>query len=238
MVILGALVNGIEACIGGVLGVVLRRWIKKDMGDFLLVGQGLCVAFIGIQGMTGTASAIIVTLSMALGALVGFVCDIDGWFHRLGDAVQTRLEARFGNGGRLGNFSAGFVPASLLVCTGSMAIVGSLQSGMLLDHATLFSKGAIDFIICMVMASTLGIGVAFSGATVFVYEGLLTLLATIIAPWLSATVIENMVATGSLLLFALGLNLMGVTRVKAANLIPACFMPAALVPLFTFLGLL
>lgn len=237
MVLLGALVNGIEAFIGGALGVFLRRWIKKDMGDFLIVGQGLCVVLIGIQGMVTGGSAIIVTLSMALGAALGFMLDIDGWFHRVGDAIQARLDARTGAGSQLGNFSAGFVPASLLICTGSMAIVGSLQSGIQLDHATLFSKGIIDLIVCMVMASTLGVGVAFSGVTVFIYEGLLTLLATAIAPLLSEPVIENMVVTGSLLLLSIGLNLMGVTNIKAANLIPACIMPVALVPLFALLGI-
>ena len=236
MVLLGALVNGIEAFIGGALGVFLKRWIKKDMGDFLIVGQGLCVVLIGIQGMVG-GSAIIATLSTALGAALGYVLDIDGWFHRLGDAIQAKLDERFSNSPQLGSFSAGFVPASLLICTGSMAIVGSLQSGIQLDHATLFSKGIIDLIVCMVMASTLGVGVAFSGVTVFLYEGLLTLLATVIAPALSDFVVENMVVTGSLLLFTIGLNLMGVTNIKAANLIPACVMPVALVPLFALLGI-
>ena len=237
MALFGALVNGLEAAFGGVLGVVLRRWIKKELGDFLILSQGMCVVLIAIQGMRG-GSAVIVTLSMALGAALGFMLDIDGWFHRLGDAIQARLDKRFKGNAQLGNFSAGFVPASLLICTGSMAIVGSLQSGIQLDHATLFSKGIIDLIVCMVMASTLGIGVAFSGVTVFIYEGLLTLLSTTVAPLLSDLVVENMVVTGSLLLLAIGLNLMGVTDIKAANLIPACIMPVVLVPLFMLAGLI
>ena len=232
MVLLGALVNGIEAFIGGAIGVFLRRWIKKDMGDFLIVGQGMCVVLIAVQGMVAGGSAVIVTLSMALGGVLGYLVDIDG------DFIQARIDAVSKGNTQLGSFSAGFVPASLLICTGSMAIVGSLQSGIQLDHATLFSKGIIDLIVCMVMASTLGIGVAFSGVTVFIYEGLLTLLSTTVAPLLSDLVVENMVVTGSLLLLAIGLNLMGVTDIKAANLIPACIMPVVLVPLFMFAGLI
>lgn len=236
MPLFGALVNGLEAALGGVLGVVLHRWIKKEMGDFLILSQGMCVVLIAIQGMQG-GSAVIVTLSMALGAALGYMIDIDGWFHRVGDAIQVRLDKRFKDSAQLGNFSAGFVPASLLICTGSMAIVGSLQSGLELNHATLLSKGLLDLVICMVMASTLGIGVAFSGVTVFIYEGAITLLATFVAPFLSDMVVENMVVTGSLLLLAIGLNLMGVTNIKAANLIPACIMPVMLVPLFALFGI-
>lgn len=236
MPLFGALVNGLEAALGGVLGVVLHRWIKKEMGDFLILSQGMCVVLIAIQGMQG-GSAVIVTLSMALGAALGYMIDIDGWFHRVGDAIQVRLDKRFKDSAHLGNFSAGFVPASLLICTGSMAIVGSLQSGLELNHATLLSKGLLDLVICMVMASTLGIGVAFSGVTVFIYEGAITLLATFVAPFLSDMVVENMVVTGSLLLLAIGLNLMGVTNIKAANLIPACIMPVMLVPLFALFGI-
>ena len=236
MPLFGALVNGLEAALGGVLGVVLHRWIKKEMGDFLILSQGMCVVLIAIQGMQG-GSAVIVTLSMALGAALGYMIDIDGWFHRVGDAIQVRLDKRFKDSAQLGNFSAGFVPASLLICTGSMAIVGSLQSGLELNHATLLSKGLLDLVICMVMASTLGIGVAFSGVTVFIYEGVITLLATFVAPFLSDMVVENMVVTGSLLLLAIGLNLMGVTNIKAANLIPACIMPVMLVPLFALFGI-
>ncbi len=236
MPLFGALVNGLEAALGGVLGVVLHRWIKKEMGDFLILSQGMCVVLIAIQGMQG-GSAVIVTLSMALGAALGYMIDIDDWFHRVGDAIQVRLDKRFKDSAQLGNFSAGFVPASLLICTGSMAIVGSLQSGLELNHATLLSKGLLDLVICMVMASTLGIGVAFSGVTVFIYEGAITLLATFVAPFLSDMVVENMVVTGSLLLLAIGLNLMGVTNIKAANLIPACIMPVMLVPLFALFGI-
>ena len=236
MPLFGALVNGLEAALGGVLGVVLHRWIKKEMGDFLILSQGMCVVLIAIQGMQG-GSAVIVTLSMALGAALGYMIDIDAWFHRVGDAIQVRLDKRFKDSAQLGNFSAGFVPASLLICTGSMAIVGSLQSGLELNHATLLSKGLLDLVICMVMASTLGIGVAFSGVTVFIYEGTITLLATFVAPFLSDMVVENMVVTGSLLLLAIGLNLMGVTNIKTANLIPACIMPVMLVPLFALFGI-
>lgn len=235
MILFGALINGIEAALGGVLGVVLRRWIKKDMGDFLIVGQGLCMVLIAIQGMQG-GSAVIVTLSMALGSALGFLLDIDGWFRRVGDAIQSRLDKSFKGNENLGVFSRGFVPASILVCTGSMAIMGSLQSGIQLDHAALLSKGLLDLVICMVMASTLGIGVAFSGVTVFVYEGLLTLLAANISPLLSAAVIENMVVTGSLLLLAIGFDLMGVVPIKVANMIPAAFMPALIVFLFALFG--
>ena len=238
MVIFGALMNALEAFVGGLLGLVFKSRVSDDLGDFLLKGQGLCVVLVAVQGMTGEGNISVVTLSVALGALVGYLLDIDGAVRRLGDWVQGRLDALLAGSDRFGSFSEGFVTATLFTCTGAMAIVGSLESGIALQHETLIAKGVIDLVVCIPMAATLGIGVPFCGVSLLVYESVLSLAASLLGPLLTDMVIAQMSVTGSLLLFAVATNLLDLTDLKVANLLPAAFMPIALVPLMGAVGLL
>ena len=238
MVILGALINGLEAFVGGILGLLLKSRVSCDLGDFLLKGQGLCVVLVGVQGMASQGSITVVTLSVALGAALGYVIDLDQLVHRLGAWVQAKLDALLAGSDRLGNFSEGFVTSTLFTCTGAMAIVGSLESGLSLAHGTLIAKGVIDLVVCIPMAATLGIGVPFCGVSLVVYESVLSLLAHGVGALLTDAVIVEMSVTGSLLLFAVGTNLLGITDIKVANLLPAAFMPVVLVPFMQLMGLL
>lgn len=238
MVILGALVNGIAAIAGGLIGMLVGTHLRKDLGDFLLVGMGLCVCLTGIQGMFAGGSILLVTLAMTLGGTIGHLADIDGAIRRLGDAIQARAEALFADNPAFANVSRGFVSSTLVICIGSMAIVGSLESGLVLDHSTLYAKSLMDFIINVIMATTMGAGVMLSGVAVFVYEALLSLAASAIAPVLTDAIITQMLATGSLLLFGLGLNMLGISDIKVANFLPACLLPIVLTPLLAMAGLL
>ena len=219
MVILGALVNGIATVIGGVLGLVFKRRVSQKLGDFLMQGLGLCVMLVGIT---------ITVLSIVVGGILGYWIDIDAAIHRFGDWIQRKLDAAFKGSTALGNFSDGFVAATLFICIGAMAILGSLQSGLQLDHSTLYAKALIDMVVVMVMATTLGIGVPFSGVCVFAYEAALSLAASALAPLLTDAVIAEMVCAGSLLLLAIGMNMLKITDIKVANFLPAAFLPIAL----------
>ncbi|MBP3885620.1 MAG: DUF554 domain-containing protein [Olsenella sp.] len=238
MVVLGALLNGLEAFLGGVIGLLFKTRVSDDLGDFLLKGQGLAVILVSVQGMAAGGSVVVVTLAVALGCLVGYVIDLDGLVRRLGDWAQARLNGLFAGSERLGSFSEGFVTATLFCCTGAMAIVGSLESGIQLNHDTLIAKGLIDLVVCIPFAATMGIGVPFVGVSLIVYEGVLSLLASVLGGVLTEAVVAQVSATGSLLLLAVGTNLLGVTDLKVANMLPAAFMPIALVPLMSAMGLL
>ena len=238
MVILGALVNGIAAVAGGLIGMMVGTRLRKDLGDFLLTGMALCVCLTGIQGMFAGGSVLLVTLAMTIGGAIGHLVDLDGLVRKLGDAIQARAEAAFAGNPAFANISRGFVSSTLVICIGSMAIVGSLESGLVLDHSTLYAKSLMDFIINVVMATTMGAGVMLSGVIVFVYEALLSLGAAAIAPVLTDAIITQMLATGSLLLFGLGLNMLGLTDIKVANFLPACLLPIVLTPLLAMAGLL
>ena len=167
MVILGSLVNGFAAVLGGLVGVLLGTRVRRDMGDFLMVAMGLCVILAGVQGMAQQGgSVLLVTLSVGLGGVVGHLLDIDGVVRRFGDRVQDRLVGLAQGNPAFANVSRGFVSSTLVICIGSMAIVGSLESGLALDHSTLFTKSLMDFVINMLMATTMGVGVMLSGVVV------------------------------------------------------------------------
>lgn len=238
MIFLGALANALEAALGGLVGLALKRHVSQELGDFLLKGQGLCVLLVAVQGMTEGGSVIVVAVSMALGCLVGQLADIDGAVERLGARVQRALDTRLAGSARLGSFGEGFVAATLFCCTGAMAIVGSLEAGMSGDASTLVAKGLIDLVVCIPLAATLGVGVPFAGASILVYEAILTGLAALAGGLLPDATVTEMSVTGSLLLLAMGLNLLGVTDVKVANMLPAAFVPIAVVPLMQLAGLM
>ena len=216
---IGAIVNTLAAVVGGLLGSLLKKGIPERFADLVQKGLALCVLYIGIKGSLVGTNTLVTILSLVLGAILGELLNIDGAIERLGAWAQRKLSK---GGSRLGE---GFVTASLLFCVGSMAVVGSLQSGLTGNHETIFTKSMLDFVSAIILASTLGLGVCLSGAFVLVYQGAIVLLARWAAPILSDYVVAEMSCAGSLLIVALGLNMLGITKLKVANLLPAMFLP-------------
>jgi uncharacterized membrane protein YqgA involved in biofilm formation len=216
---IGTLVNTLAAVVGGLLGSLLKKGIPERFADLVQKGLALCVLYIGIKGSLVGTNTLVTILSLVLGAILGELLNIDGAIERLGAWAQRKLSK---GGSRLGE---GFVTASLLFCVGSMAVVGSLQSGLTGNHETIFTKSMLDFVSAIILASTLGLGVCLSGIFVLVYQGAIVLLARWAAPILSDYVVAEMSCAGSLLIVALGLNMLGITKLKVANLLPAMFLP-------------
>ena len=219
---IGAIVNTLAAVVGGLLGSLLKKGIPERFADLVQKGLALCVLYIGIKGSLVGTNTLVTILSLVLGAILGELMNIDGAIERLGAWAQRKLSK---GGSRLGE---GFVTASLLFCVGSMAVVGYLQSGLTGNHETIFTKSMLDFVSAIILASTLGLGVCLSGAFVLVYQGAIVLLARWAAPILSDYVVAEMSCAGSLLIVALGLNMLGITKLKVANLLPALFLPIIL----------
>jgi hypothetical protein len=171
----------------------------------------------------------VVTLSIVIGGMVGELLGIEDWFNSIG----MKLEQRFGNGN--GNFAKAFVSASLVYCVGAMAIMGSLESGLTGHYNTLFIKSILDGVTSIVFASSMGIGVAFSALPVFLYQGGITLAAVYIKPLLTGDIIREMTATGGLLIFGIGINMLtgGKVQIRVGNLLPAIFVAILIVILFT-----
>lgn len=198
--------------------------LAQRLQDIIMKGVALCVLYIGISGCLKGQNTLITIISMVLGAIIGEGLDLDAKMHALGDWVEKKVE-RLTPEGSTTSVSEGFVTASLLFCVGAMAIVGALQDGLTGDHTTLFAKSLLDGISAVVFASSLGIGVMFSAAAVFLYQGTIAILASLISPFLGDAVIAEMTCVGSLLIIALSLNMLGVTKIKVMNLVPACLLP-------------
>ena len=218
---LGTIVNCITIAVGCFLGLVAKGKIPERIGDTIMKGLALCTMYIGISGALEGSDTLQMIISIAIGALIGEIIDIDKWLEKLG----AFLEGKFNKKGKYGSIAQGFITSSLLFCVGAMAIVGSLESGLKGDNTTLFTKSILDGISSIIFTSTLGIGVIFSIGTVLIYQGGIAICAGMLSNVLSNTVITNMSAVGGLLILGLGLNILGVTKIKIANMLPAIFIP-------------
>ncbi|WP_291235585.1 DUF554 domain-containing protein [Frisingicoccus sp.] len=221
---LGVFVNVATVFIGSLVGLLLKKGIPDKVTGALMAGIGLCTIYIGISGALNGENTLVLILSMAIGTIIGTLLDIDGQLNRLAAYVESKFKQENGQV----TVVEGFVTASLLFCVGAMTIVGSLQAGLTGDCEMLFTKATLDLISSCVLAASLGIGVMLSDIFVFVFQGGLVLLARVIAPFLTDYAIHEMTCAGSVLIIALGLNLIGVTKIKVANYLPVLLIPPIL----------
>ena len=218
---LGVIVNVGTVLLGSLVGLFLKRGIPEKVTEALMIGIGLCTVFIGISGALQGENTLVLILSMAIGTVIGTLLDIDRQLNRLAAYVETRFKQKDGQV----TVAEGFVTASLLFCVGAMTIVGSLQAGLTGDCEMLYTKATLDLISSCVLPASLGIGVLLADAFVLVFQGGLVLLAGFIAPFLTDYAIGEMTCAGSVLIIALGLNLIGVTKIKVANYLPVILIP-------------
>ena len=223
---LSVIINMSAVLLGGTLGLFIGRRFPQRIADTVMNGLALCVMYIGISGALSGQQPLIAIISMALGGALGELADLDGKLNALGQ----RLQQKFGSATGGSSLAEGFVSASMLFCVGAMAIVGSLQSGLTGDHSTIIAKSVIDGISSILLASSLGIGVLFSAAAIGLYQGTLVLLASTLQPLLTDATIDEMTCVGSLLIVGLSLNMLGITKIKVANYIPAIFLPMLFMP--------
>ncbi len=232
MALSGTIINAVLIAIGATAGLLFKKVLPKRLKDTLLQAVGLIVMFVGIGGAVsaaltyedgafGTKDTLIMILAMVFGTIVGELINIEKQLDRFGAFCQRKLVKDDAKS----TFAEGMVTASLIFVVGAMAVVGSLDNGIRGDNSTLVAKGVIDCITAMVLASTLGIGVMFSAVPVFVYQGAISLLGVYIEPYLTEAVISQMSFTGSILIFAIGVNMLGFIKIKVGNMLPAIFMP-------------
>ncbi len=237
----GTIINAAAVFAGSMAGLLLK-WLAahfssrlpagsvalgQRLQDIIMNGVALCVLYIGISGALKGNNTLIAILSMVVGAIIGELLDLDRRMKALGDWVQKKT-ARLTQGDGGPSVSEGFVTASLLFCVGAMAIVGALENGLTGNYETLQAKSLLDGISSIVFASSLGIGVAFSAVALFLYQGSISLLASFLSPFLGDAVIAEMTCVGSLLIVALALNMLNLTKIKVMNLVRAIFLPILL----------
>lgn len=225
---LATIINSAAIVLGSLIGILFKQRINTRITRSLVTALALAVAVLGIMGAIQTKDSLGMVICIAVGTLLGELLDLDGKLEALAQLLR-RLVAP--GKAASGSFTQGFISATLTFCIGSMAIMGSMQAGISGDMSILLSKSVIDCITAVSFATALGIGVAFSALPILVYQGGITLLAAVIAPFLAQSVINEVSAVGSIMMIAVAINLLELRQIPVANMLPAMFLPVLYQPL-------
>ena len=221
----GVLVNSLTVIIGSALGLLFKKAIPEKLTSAVMTAIGLCTIAIGVGGIIKGENQLVMILSLVLGTIVGTLIDIDKRLSNLGNKLQKKKEKN-NEEETSSTFSQGFVTASLLFCVGAMTIVGSMNAGISGNNEMLYTKSVLDLISSSMLAASLGISVMFASFFVLGFQGLLVALSMLLGTFLSDFAINELICAGSVMITALGLNLIGVTKIKVANLLPGLvFVP-------------
>jgi uncharacterized membrane protein YqgA involved in biofilm formation len=214
---LGVIVNVITVILGSLIGLLFKKGIPEKVSCAVMTGLGACTLYIGISGSLKGENVLILIASIVLGVISGTLLNIDGKINYLAETV----EKKFKKDGKGVSLSEGLVTATLLFCVGAMTVTGSIEAGTTGDNSILITKATLDFVSSMMLASSLGFGVLLASVSVFVIQGGLVLLSGLISPFMSAGAINEMTCCGSILIIMIGTNLMGITKIKVADFLPA-----------------
>jgi uncharacterized membrane protein YqgA involved in biofilm formation len=223
----GVIINCITVILGSIIGISFHRFIPKKMTDGIMTGIGLCTLYIGFDGALKGENTLVLIISMALGAVIGYTLDIDGKINILSKVVTEKFSKNTDSS----KAAQGFVTASLIFCVGAMTIVGSIQAGVSGDNTLLITKSILDLVSSIALSATFGFGVMLSAMFVFVFQGGLVLLSGLIEPYLTVTLQNEMICAGSVMIIGLGLNIIGVTKIKVANYLPAMIIAPLITPI-------
>ncbi|MBS4786389.1 MAG: DUF554 domain-containing protein [Clostridiales bacterium] len=225
----GTFINAAAIIAGAVVGMLIKRGIPASVERGVTRAQGLAVGLIGLNGVIaamftvdadGTLSdsgGLLLLVSLVLGSLVGELIRIDDRLLGFGKAIEGRINIE--------GFAQGFISASIITCVGAMSIVGALNDGLMGDSQVLIVKSTLDFVTCLVLASSLGIGVAFAAIPTFVYQGAITLSAGFLSPYISQDLLNMICMVGYAIVICVGLNLLMDAKLKTANFLPAILVP-------------
>ena len=223
------LVNVATVLVGSLLGILFRSRIRESFIRVLVSALALVTIVIGISSAVGTQDLLCLIICTLVGTALGELIRLDDGINGAGEFVRKKLF----RGRDAGRFTEGFVTACIVFCVGSMTIMGSFEAGINHNYSIILAKSALDFVSSMMFAAGMGFGVTCSALFVLVFQGALTLLAGLIAPFLSAAVVAEMSAVGGTLLIGMGVNMLELSekRIKVASMLPAIFLPIAYVPL-------
>ena len=228
---MGVMINVIAIVIGTIIGLQLKRGMSVKMSTHIMQGLALSTFIIGLKGALVDQDMILMIVCISIGGYLGEMMQLEENIRKFADWIQEK----FSKEGSQNQLAEGFVSAVLIFCVGAMAVMGSLEAGLRDNHQILITKAIIDGIASVILATTKGAGVMLSALAILLYEGGIMVLAQFVAPYLSESIVYAMSAVGSLLLVALGLNLLELTKIKVMNFLPAMFLPIVLIPLFSLI---
>ena len=227
----GTFINVIAILLGSCIGVLFGSRLSESLKSTVLSGMGIFTAAVGMQMFLKTENMLVVLGALILGAMLGEWLEIEEWLQNLGIWLEKRLPGRTSEGSS-SLFVRGFLAASVLYCTGPMAVLGSISDGLSGDYVTLSIKSVLDGFLSIAFSSTLGIGVAFSALPVFAYQGSITMLAAQLNALFSPAMINEMTATGGILLIGIAISsMLELKNIRVGNFLPALIFA----PLIVFL---
>lgn len=213
----GVLVNVLTVIVGSTVGLLLKKQIPEKLTNAVMTAIGLCTVAIGVTGIIKGQNQLVMIISLVVGTIIGTLVDIDGKLTNIGDKLQKKSKK---GGNEKSTFSQGFVTASLLFCVGAMTIVGSMNAGISGDNQMLYTKSVLDLISSTMLGASLGVGVLCSSVFVLVFQGGLVALSMVLGSFLNDFAVAELICAGSVMITALGFNLIGITKIKVANLLP------------------
>lgn len=220
---LGTIVNSIAIILGAGIGICAGKILPQKITTAVMEAMGLATVFIGIQGALKGEKAIVLIISIVFGTVVGTFIDIDKYINMLGEFLRKNIAGRAKNFDE--KFVNGFVNASVLFGVGAMAIMGSIEAGIKHDYNILFLKSTMDFVSAVMLSASMGVGVMFSAIIIFVLQGSMTIFASLLKILVENEEMLNEIScVGNILIIAIGLNIMGVTKLKVANMVPAIIL--------------
>ena len=234
MIGLGTIINCLSIIFGGLLGLMLGNKISERFRETLVQGTSLCVLFIGIggvieemftvneEGFVSSGNTTMMIVSFCLGGLFGELLNLEKHIENFGNYLKRKTKSENDS-----LFIDGFITSSLTVCVGAMAVVGSIKDGIYGDYSILVAKALLDMIFIFIITASLGKGCIFSSIPVFIFQGSVTLLSTFIEPIMTDKALSNLSLTGSVLIFAVGVNLIWGRKIKVANLLPTIVFAVA-----------
>jgi len=217
----GVIVDTIAIFLGGTVGLFIKKGIPKKIEQAIMKALALSAIYIGVTGMTTGENTIFIILSLVIGVIIGELINLDDKMHRFTRFLATKIPFQSDNA----TFSEGFITGSLMMCVGALSIIGPLESGLTGNHTILYTNAVMDGFTSLILASSLGIGVLFSGFLVFGYEAVIVIFAGSLNTLLTNPMINDMSAIGSLLVLVIGLNILELTDIKVMNFVPALFIP-------------
>lgn len=221
---LGTIVNAITVIICSLIGVFLKGGIKDRYQNIIMAGLGISVIYVGATTaisnlQDANANPVLFIISIVIGSIIGEWIDIELRLEHLGDFLQKKLN------NSSSNISQGFVSASLIFCVGTMAILGSIESGISGNHTTLYIKSILDGVMSIILASSIGIGVILSAGTILIYQGAITIFASSLEPLMTVDVLREINIIGGILISCIGINVLGIKKIKVGNILPAIIIP-------------
>lgn len=219
----GVIVNTVAIAIGGIIGSLAKEKIRTDIAETVMKVMGVFSLFLGMQGAIKGEKVLLILCSLVIGTVVGELIDIDKYIAIFGEFLKKKCMKKANKGSE--RFVEAFVTSGALFGIGAMAILGSIDAGLRHNYDIFYTKSMMDFVTSIMFSSTMGIGVAFSCIIIFILQGGMTILATFIKPIADNALLMNEISScGSLIIVVIGLNLLGITKLKIANMIPAILM--------------